>query len=195
MSVELTCVGVTTLHLDTSALEAGVDEVRQSPKDGGTIELIVRRPTIDEREVLAQARLDTVDGLIGDNWRTKGSPSTPDGSSNPDAQITLMNSRAAALIAGDQERWPLAGDQFYVDRDLSADNLPPGTRLALGSAVVEVSTKPHTGCTKFSGRFGSEAWRFVNSTVGRELNLRGVNTKVVVAGTVKAGDLITKLST
>ena len=86
-----------------------------------------------------------------------------DGSANPDAQLTLMNARVVALVAGERERWPLAGDQLYVDLDLSADNLPPGTRLAVGSAVIEVTPEPHTGCAKFSARFGSEALRFVNS--------------------------------
>jgi hypothetical protein len=185
---------VTSLHLDTAALESRVGEVRESPKDNGRLELIVRRPTIDEREVLVAGDLDLVEGLVGDNWSVKGSPSTPDGTSNPEAQITLMNSRAAALIAGDRERWPLAGDQFYVDLDLSGENVPPGTRLAIGSAVVEVTAKPHTGCKKFSARFGGEAWRFVNSPVGRELNLRGINTRVVVPGTITAGDAIHKLT-
>lgn len=182
------------LHLDRSALEAGVDEVRLAPKDEGVIELIVRRPVIDEREVLTEARIDTDVGLVGDNWQAKGSPSTADGSSNPEAQITLMSARAAALIAGDRERWPLAGDQFYVDLDLSGENLPVGTRLALGTVVLEVSAKPHTGCHKFSARFGSDAWRFVNSPVGRELNLRGINTRVVTGGTVRAGDVVRKSS-
>jgi MOSC domain-containing protein YiiM len=158
------------------------------------LELIVRRPTIEERDVIVEGELDTAEGLVGDNWRVKGSPSTPDGSSHPDAQITLMNTRAAALIAGDRDRWPLAGDQLYVDLDISGENLPPGTRLAVGTAVLEVTDKPHTGCKKFAARFGSEAWRFVNSPVGRELNLRGINTKVITAGTVRAGDAIRKTS-
>lgn len=171
-----------------------LDEVRQSPRDVGTVELIVRRPGIDEREVLEAAELDLDVGLVGDNWRTKGSSSTPDGSSNPLAQVTLMNARAAALIAGERDRWPLAGDQFYVDLDLSGENLPPGTRLALGSAVLEVTDKPHTGCQKFSGRFGLDALRLLNSPDGRALNLRGINTKVVQAGTVERGAEVRKVS-
>ena len=184
---------MTQVHLDRSALEERVDEVRSSPAGHGRVELIVRRPAIDEREVLDEARLDTAVGLIGDNWSTKGSSSMPDGSSNPEAQITLMNSRAAALIAGDRERWALAGDQLFVDFDISATNVPPGTRLELGSAVVEVTAKPHTGCHKFSARFGSDAWRFVNSPIGRELSLRGINAKVVRPGTVRPGDTIRKI--
>jgi hypothetical protein len=183
---------VTQVHLDRSVLEERVDEVRSSPKDVGTVELIVRRPEIDEREVLEEAEVDLAVGLLGDNWSTKGSPSMADGSSNPEAQLTLMNSRAAALIAGDRDRWPLAGDQLYVDFDISAENTPPGTRLELGSAVLEVTAKPHTGCHKFSARFGSDAWRFVNSPIGRELNLRGINAKVITPGTVSAGDAIRK---
>jgi hypothetical protein len=170
-----------------------VDGVRQSPSDGGIIELIVRRPEVDDREVVDEATLDLDVGLVGDNWKAKGSNSMPDGASNPKAQITLMNARAAALIAGGRDRWPLAGDQFYVDFDISEANVPPGTRLAVGTAVVEVSDKPHTGCQKFSARFGSEAWRFVNSKVGRALNLRGINTTVVQPGTVRVGDVVRKL--
>jgi MOSC domain-containing protein YiiM len=109
------------------------------------------------------------------------------------AQLTLMNARVIALIAPDRKRWPLAGDQLYVDLDLRPDNLPAGTRLALGSAVIEVTDAPHTGCAKFSGRFGSDAIRFVNSRAGRDLRLRGINARVVEPGRVRAGDTIRKL--
>ena len=165
-------------------------EVRQSPRDAGPVELIVRRPAVEEREVVEEAELDLVEGLVGDCWRTRGSKSMPDGSANPDAQLTVMNSRVAALVAGERERWPLAGDQLYVDLDLSYENLPPGTRLEIGSAVIEVTAQPHTGCGKFLRRFGIDAQKLINSTDGRELNLRGINAKVVVAGTVRAGDEI-----
>ena len=104
-----------------------------------------------------------------------------------------MNARAAAAIAGERERWPLAGDQLYVDLDLSLANLPPGSRVQIGSAVIEFSEAPHTGCAKFSARFGVDALRFVNSPTGRELRLRGANCRVVVAGTVRPGDAIRKL--
>ena len=175
------------------ALMAGVDEVRHSPSDDGPIELIVRRPAVGEREVVDEATLDTGVGVVGDTWQQRGSSRTPDGSSNRGMQVTLMNSRAADLVAGAAERWQLAGDQFYVDFDLSGANIPPGTRLGLGTAVLEVTEEPHRGCAKFSARFGVDAVRFVNSDVGRKLNLRGVNARVVETGTVRTGDPVRKL--
>ena len=179
-------------HLALAALEAGLDEIRRSPKDGGVVELIVRRPAECEREVLEEATLDMIDGLVGDNWRTRGNRRTEDGSAHPDMQITLMNARVAALVAGHPERRQLAGDQLFVDLDLSYDNLPPGTRLAAGSAVIEITDQPHTGCGKFARRFGTDALRFVNSVTGRELNLRGVNARVVSGGAVRLGDTLSK---
>jgi len=183
---------VEAYFLTTKELEAGLDEVRRSPKDEGTLEMIVCRPTSDERRLLNEGRIELDEGLLGDNWRARGSASSPDGSANIDAQITIMNSRAAMLLGQSRERWQLAGDQLIIDMDISADNLPPGTRLAIGSAVLEVSDKPHTGCKKFVARFGLEAMEFVNSPVGRELHLRGINTRVVQAGLVRVGDRIRK---
>jgi MOSC domain-containing protein YiiM len=180
-------------HVSADDLQAGLDEIRRSPAAEGTIELIVRRPAVGEREVLSTAELDVDEGLVGDTWRARGSRQTEDGAAHPGMQLTLMNVRTIALVERERERWPLAGDQLYVDFDLSAENLPPGTRLALGSAVVEVSEEPHTGCAKFSKRFGSDALRFVNSPVGRALRLRGMNTRVVEAGTVRQGDPVRKL--
>jgi MOSC domain-containing protein len=181
-------------HFELAALESGLDEVRRSPKDAGSIELIVRRPAMEEREVLAQADLDPVEGLVGDGWRTRGSKATADGSAHPDMQITLMNARAAELITGDRDRWPLAGDQLFVDLDLSESNLPPGTRVEAGSALLEITAEPHRGCGKFSRRFGNDAMKFVNSTDGRELNLRGIYAKVISPGTVSPGDAVRKAS-
>jgi len=174
-------------------LEESLDHIREAPADGGTVELIARRPAVDEREVLTEARLDVRDGLEGDTWCVRGSSRTPDGGPNLEAQLTLMNARAAAAIALERDRWALAGDQLYVDLDLSIANLPPGSRVQIGSAVIEFSEAPHTGCAKFSARFGNDAMRFVNSPVGRELRLRGANCRVVVAGTVRPGDTIRKL--
>jgi hypothetical protein len=175
--------------LDIAALETGLDHVRESPPDDGVVELIVRRPAVDEREALAVGTLDMDAGLVGDTWRVRGSR-PPD----PGAQLTVMNVRAALLVAQHPDRRMLAGDQLYVDLDLSPANLPAGTRLAVGSAVIEVSEKPHLGCAKFAARFGKDAWRFVNSRVGRELRLRGLNARIVAAGTVRPGDAIRKLS-
>jgi len=180
-------------HRGAAELTAGLDEILRSPTARGTVELIVRRPAENEREVLDEGVLDLEEGLVGDMWSRRGSRRMPDGSANPDAQLTLMNARAAAQIAGGRERWPLAGDQLYVDLDLSIENLPAGTRLAVGEAVIEVTAEPHTGCAKFSARFGSEAVKFVNKSPGRELRLRGVNTRVVTPGAVRVGDAITKL--
>ena len=179
-------------HLTKEQLEAGLDEIPKAPRDRGVVQMIARRPTTETREILEECELDSVQGLVGDNWKTRGSSQSPDGSSHPDMQITIMNSRAIQLIAKDEERWQLAGDQLFVDLDLSCANLPPGTRVAVGTAVVEISAQPHTGCRKFVARFGLDAMKFVNSEVGRELNLRGVNARVVHNGIVRVGDFITK---
>ncbi len=180
-------------HAELTLLDESLDHIRAAPADGGSVQLIVRRPAVDDREVVAEAHLDVHDGLEGDTWLVRGSPRTPDGGPNPEAQLTLMNARAAAAMAGDRERWPLAGDQLYVDLDISRANLPPGSRVQIGSAVIEFSEPPHTGCAKFSSRFGIDALKFVNSETGRELRLRGANCRVVVAGTVRTGDAIRKL--
>jgi hypothetical protein len=171
-------------HVPLEELEAGLDHIRLAPKDAGLIELVVRRPATDEREVLEEGELDVTRGLRGDKWSSFGA--------DPATQLTLMNARVAALVAGERERWALAGDQLYVDLDLSTDNLPPGTRLLVGSAVIEISDEPHTGCGKFVRRFGVDAQRFVNSVTGRELNLRGVNAVVRTGGVVRCGDAIRK---
>lgn len=174
-------------------LEAQLDEVRQSPRDQGLLRLIVRRPEVDAREVLERAELDVALGLVGDNWSRRRSPRTPDGSPHPDMQLNLMNARAIAMFAGSADRWALAGDQLYVDLDLSAANLPPGTRLALGEAEIEITNQPHTGCAKFSKRFGVDAFRLVNSPVGRALNLRGVCARVIRSGTIRQGDAVVRI--
>ena len=179
-------------HPTTADLEAGVATIRRSPHDDGRVELIVRRPAVGEREVVPEAQLDLVEGLLGDCWRRRGSRRTPDGAADPDAQLTVVNARAAALVAGSPDRWPLAGDQLFVDLDLGLANLPAGTRLALGSAELEVTALPHTGCAKFAARFGQDAARFVNSPIGRELNVRGINARVVVPGVVRLGDAVRK---
>lgn len=181
-------------HLTTAQLEAGLDAIRQAPKGAGELQLIVRRPRTNERETLEEGQLDPVEGLVGDTWRFRASSRMPDRKSpHPDMQLTVMNARAAALVAQDAARWSLAGDQLYVDLDLSAANLPAGTRLGIGTAVIEVTAQPHTGCGKFVERFGLDAMKFVNSPVGRELNLRGINARVVQAGAIRRGDIVRKL--
>jgi len=180
-------------HLTMADLEAGLDYIRQSPKDNGILRMIVRRPQEDEREIVGEGELDPLHGLLGDNWNSRGSGHTSDGSVHTDTQITVMNARTIALLAQDKERWSLAGDQLYIDLDLSTDNLPPGTRLAIGSAMIEVSAEPHTGCKKFSSRFGMEAMKFVNSPEGKQLHLRGINAKVIQAGTIRVGEVVRKI--
>jgi MOSC domain-containing protein YiiM len=174
-------------------LNAGLDHVRQSPVDVGTLELIVSRPSIDGREILDEGMLDAEVGLVGDNWLVRGNAHTPDGLAHPEGQITLMNARAAALLAGPMERWALAGDQLYIDLDLSTQQLSAGARLGLGGAVIEITPKPHRGCAKFADRFGADALRFVNTGIGLALNLRGRNARVVLPGTIRQGDEVRRL--
>ncbi len=179
-------------HRTLSELEAGLASVLASPRDEGFVQLIVRRPSVNQREVIDTAELSLTDGLIGDNWRTRGGWNTPDGAPHPEMQLTLMNSRLIALVAGAPDRWPLAGDQLYVDFDLSVSNLPPGAQLTIGTAVIEITAEPHTGCRKFSSRFGKDAVKLVNSQQGKALRLRGVNAKVVRPGLVRVNDLVQK---
>jgi hypothetical protein len=173
----------TLRHATLAELEAALPLLRGAPRERGVLEMIVRRPASNEREVLEGGELRAGGGLVGDRW-------TPTSKGEP---LTLTSSRLLGLLANTRERWPLAGDQLYVDFDLSAEHLPPGTRLQVGSAVIEVSAKPHTGCSKYRDRFGLEALRFISSPVGRELNLRGVNAYVVTGGPVRVGDAISAL--
>jgi len=180
-------------HLSLSELEAGMDYLRQTPSETGTLKMIVRRPAVDEREVLTAGELDVQEGLVGDTWNVRVSDHSTDGKPNLYAQITVMNARAAELLAQEKARWALAGDQLYVDFDLSDENIPPGTRLAVGSAILEVSAEPHSGCKKFSARFGVEAMKFVNSPEGKQLHLRGINAKVIQSGAIRVGDTVQKV--
>jgi hypothetical protein len=181
------------MYRSEEELDSGLASIRSAPADRGEIRLIVRRPSEDEREVLDMARLDTGAGLVGDDWRARGSGSTPDGSADPQAQLTLVNARAAAVIMGDVDRWAMAGDQVFVDLDLSEENLPAGTRLSIGEAEVEMSAKPHTGCAKYAARFGRDALRFVSSPEGRALRLRGANARVIRGGTIRSGDRVLRI--
>jgi len=181
------------IHLAGQELEAGLRHIKRSPLDNGTLQMIVARPAVDEREVLGEGRLDLVDGLVGDTWRTRVNTSRLDRSPDPEAQLTVMNSRLAALVAGTPDHGGLAGDQLYIDFDLSAGLLPAGSRLQIGAAVIEITAKPHRGCAKFAARFGNEALRFVNTGEGLVLNLRGRNAKVVIPGAVKRGDTVRRI--
>ena len=169
------------------------DYVGSSPRDLAPVRLIVLRPSHLERVSLESANLDPTEGLVGDNWQTRGSRSTPDGSSNPEAQITLMSTRVLESIEPDPSRWPLAGDQFYVDLDLSEENLPAGTRLAIGEAEVEVTAMPHTGCLQFSQRFGADALRWISTHEARARRMRGMYVRIVTGGTVRVGDVVRRI--
>jgi len=173
-------------------LQAAMNWISQSPQNDGKLEMIVARPNIEQREVLTNGQLDPIEGLVGDNWQVRGSKRTDDGSAHPEMQITLMNARAIQTLAPDRGRWPLAGDQLIVDMDLTPENLPPGHQLRIGTAVLEITAMPHTGCQKFTERFGHDAIRWVNSPTGRQLRLRGIYAKVIQPGVIQVGDTIEK---
>lgn len=180
-------------HLSASELAAGLDLVLDSPKDHGRVEMIVARPSEGERRVLDDGVFNPENGLEGDTWRIRASTRDPHGEVDPDRQVTVINRRFLELIAaGDKQRWPQAGDQLVVDLDLSVENLRPGDRLEAGTAVFRVTAVPHSGCAKFSRRFGVEAVKFANSAEGKRLRLRGMYLKVVRPGTVRVGDAILK---
>lgn len=176
-----------TIFRSAAELTAFESQLRLAPKDVGTLDLLVRRPSVGEREVLDIGRLTFADGLVGDSWRTRGR-------AHVDSQINVMSARMVSFLAIDQARRALAGDQLFIDLDLSHDNLPTGTRIAVGDAVIEVTKKPHTGCAKFVRRFGQDAMEFVNSPLGQSLRLRGFNARVVVEGDVRPGDKVVRLA-
>ena len=173
-------------------LESHLVEIKKSPSQKGTVDLIVCRPQVNERQELNMGELTIHEGLVGDIWRKmldKGSNKYV----NPDTQLALINSRVISVIASDKNKWKLAGDQFYVDFDLSKNNVSTGSRLKIGSAIIEVTKEPHLGCNKFSKRFGKDAVKFVNSSMGQLLNLRGIYAKVITPGYVELGAVISKL--
>ena len=172
-------------HLTTEEIEANLAEVLESPKDSGVLNLIVRRPQEDAREVLETGELDIEKGLVGDNWLTD------DG--NYETQLAIMNSRIIGLLAQDESRLKLAGDQLFIDLNLTDENLPHGTRLEIGSAIIEITPKAHNGCKKFVERFGLDAMKFVKSPVGKQYHLRGIYAKVIKSGTIQTGDIVKKV--
>jgi len=180
-------------YIDLATLEKGFDIIKQSPSKQGSLELIVTRPKVNQREELTKGVLDEDQGLVGDNWATRGSSSTSNGSANPEMQINIMNSRVARLICQHHSDWKMAGDQLFVDLNLSKDNVPPGTRLVVGKAILEVTSPPHTGCQKFAQRFGRDALKFISTKEGRHWQLRGINAKVIKGGTVRLGDKVVKI--
>jgi hypothetical protein len=176
----------------TRDLDRHLEYVLASPRNQAPLELIVARPATGEREILQEAILDVADGLVGDTWLARGSRAMPDHAANPAAQLTLMSTRVLAAIEPDRSRWPLAGDQLYLDLDLSAENLPTGTRLGVGTVVLEVTELPHTGCSQFSARFGADALRWISTPTGRANRMRGMYVRVVTGGTVRVGDIVRK---
>jgi MOSC domain-containing protein YiiM len=178
------------VNLTMPELEAGMAEIRRSPRNEGTVTMIVRRPRTGEREIVSAAELDFEEGLVGDNWKARAMANAPDREPNRNVQLTLMNSRVIALLAREKARWPLAGDQLYLDLDLSMENLPAGAQVAIGPAIIQISAEPHTGCKKFLARFGPEAVDFVNSTDGKQMRLRGLNARIIQPGAVRVGDVV-----
>ncbi|MCA9949043.1 MAG: hypothetical protein KDE48_05320 [Anaerolineales bacterium] len=180
-------------HLTITEFEAGLPIIRQSPQNNGRLEMLVIRPTEDKRESIRSGTLDVQHGLVGDNWLARGSKYTETGAAHPDMQITLMNARTIRLLSSDETRWPLAGDQLFVDMDLSSENLPVGQQLQVGTAVLEITPMPHNGCKKFAARFGVDAVKFVNSPEGKRLHLRGIYAKVIQSGDIQVGDQLVKI--
>ena len=180
-------------HLTLEKIQEGLSEILRSPKDRGVLRAIVIRPETDARVALRQCELSPEGGVHGDNWAKGCWMSLPDGRPHPDVQVTIMNARTIALIAQDETRWPLAGDNLFIDLDLSPDNLPPGTRLSVGPALLEITAVPHKGCKKFAERYGVDATRFVNSREGLGLRLRGIYARIVEPGVVTVGDVVAKL--
>jgi MOSC domain-containing protein YiiM len=143
--------------------------------------------------MLDSCALSRAGGVHGDNWALGCWKTTDDGRPHPDVQVCIMNSRCIAAIAGEKENWAPAGDNLFLDLDLTRENLPTGQRLAIGTAVIEVTAEPHNGCQNFVNRYGRDATVFVNTGEGRRLRLRGIYARVVEDGQVAVGDAVRKV--
>jgi hypothetical protein len=180
-------------HLTRAELEAGLPGILAAPADEGVLQGIVVRPAHDERRDLPSCEVSLAGGLQGDHWALGCWKTTEDGRPDPDVQICIMNARCIGLIAQERANWPPAGDNLFIDMDLSPANLPPGQRLAVGSAVIEITAVPHNGCDKFISRYGRDACVFVNTGEGKRLRLRGIYARVVRDGRISVGDRVIKL--
>ena len=174
-------------------LEAQLPEIQAAPKLRGSLDLIVIRPAVDQRKVLKSAELCLERGLIGDSWITRSSRHTSDKSPWIEMQLNIMSSRVIQAVTGDLKRWPLAGDQLFIDLDLSLENLPIGSQISIGETIIEVTAPPHTACKKFRVRYGDDAFRFINNPATKNMRLRGLNAKIIRGGTIESGSIVHKL--
>lgn len=164
-----------------------------APKDEGRLDLIVMRPDAEARVLPERIEVTAGDGLPGDHWKHGAGNMREDGTADPDAQICIMMSGCIEAIAGPRENWAPAGDNFFLDMDLTPANMPPGTRFSIGTAEFVVTARPHNGCQKFIDRYGRDACLFVNTGAGKDLRLRGIYARVTKDGTVGLGDRVRKL--
>jgi MOSC domain-containing protein YiiM len=169
-------------HLTRESLEQRFHELPAPPLDVGKVALVVRRPDAGVRELPPRARLTVEGGLEGDRWAAG-----PD--RKVESQVTLMRADVSRLVANGQPV-ELCGDNLLVELDLSKENLPAGTRIEIGTALCEVTPKPHTGCSKFSGRFGADALAFAAGPEHASRRLRGIHVRVLEDGEVSPGDVI-----
>lgn len=180
-------------HVTTAIIEKQLPYVEASPKDNGVIKLIVVRPKTNKRQILDSCFISYEKGMEGDNWTLGCWKTTEDGSPHPDVQIAITNYRIHEIFSNLDKDRALAGDNLFVDLDLSERNLKAGDRLALGSAIIKITSVPHNGCGKFKERFGIDALKFVNSPIGKQMHLRGIYAKVIQNGIVSVNDTIKKI--
>lgn len=180
-------------HLSREELMAGLPHILAAPKDEGALKAIMVRPQSEARQDVDSIHVSLAGGVEGDHWAKGCWMSTEDGKPHPDVQICIMNARCIDLIAGGRDNWAPAGDNLFIDMDLTPDNLPPGTRIAVGAAVLEITATPHNGCAKFIERYGRDACVFVNTGEGKRYRLRGIYGRVIQDGRVSVGDTVTKL--